>query len=156
MRFTRCSAICAISLILSLGIPALSSSEISSEKELAVRKLIEMIGAANLGVQVNEQILDQMRLSFPQVPESVWAEFTESLDPAELTELSIPIYDRHFTMEELQALIDFYKTPVGQQVVKKLPLVAQESNATAQKWGETKALEIMQRLAEQGYYGQQP
>ena len=127
-----------------------------SEKEQAIRKLMEMIGTADLGVQVSQQLLGQIRPAFPQVPDSLWAEFAESLDPAELTGLAIPIYDRHFTMEELQALIDFYTTPVGQQVVKKLPLVAQESNAIGQQWGETKALEIMQRLAEQGYYGQQP
>ena len=155
MRSTRCFATCAISLVLSVGIPASSSSDIPSEKEQAIRKLMEMIGAADLGDQVSQQLLSQMRLSFPQVPESLWAEFAESLDPAELTGLAIPIYDRHFTMEELQALIDFYTTPVGQQVVKKLPLVAQESNAIGQQWGETKALEIMQRLAEQGYYRQQ-
>ena len=155
MRSTRCFATCAISLVLSVGIPVSSSSDVPSKKEQAIRKLMEMIGAADLGDQVSQQLLSQMRLSFPQVPESLLVEFTESLDPAELTALTIPIYDRHFTMEELQALIDFYTTPVGQQVVKKLPLVAQESNVISQQWGETKALEIMQRLAEQGYYTQQ-
>jgi len=155
MRSTRCFATCAISLFLSVAIPASSSPDIPSEKEQAIRKLMEMIGAADLGVQVRQQLLSQIRPAFPQVPESLWAEFAESLDPAELTGLTIPIYDRHFTMDELQALIDFYTTPVGQQVVKKLPLVAQESNAIGQQWGETKALEIMQRLAEQGYYTQQ-
>ena len=155
MRFTRCFATCAISLVLSVGIPASSSPDIPSEKEQAIRKLMEMIGTADLGVQVSQQLLSQIRPAFPQVPESLWAEVAESLDPAELTGLAIPIYDRHFTMEELQALIDFYTTPVGQKVVKKLPLVAQESNAIGQQWGETKALEIVQRLAEQGYYTQQ-
>ena len=155
MRFTRCFATCAISLVLSVGIPASSSPDIPSEKEQAIRKLMEMIGTADLGVQVSQQLLSQIRPAFPQVPESLWAEVAESLDPAELTGLAIPIYDRHFTMEELQALIDFYTTPVGQKVVKKLPLVAQESNAIGQQWGETKALEIMQRLAEQGYFTQQ-
>ena len=155
MRFTRCFATCAISLVLSVGIPASSSPDIPSEKEQAIRKLMEMIGTADLGVQVSQQLLSQIRPAFPQVPESLWTEVAESLDPAELTGLAIPIYDRHFTMEELQALIDFYTTPVGQKVVKKLPLVAQESNAIGQQWGETKALEIMQRLAEQGYYTQQ-
>lgn len=155
MRFTRCFATCAISLFLSVAIPASSNPDVPPEKEQAIRKLIEMIGAGDLGVQVREQLLGQIRSVYPQVPESLWAEFAESLDPAELTGLTIPIYDRHFTMEELQALIDFYTTPVGQQVVKKLPLVAQESNAIAQQWGETKALEIVQRLAEQGYYTQQ-
>jgi hypothetical protein len=155
MRFTRSFAACAILLVLSVAIPASSSPDIPSEKEQAIRKLMEMIGAADLGVQVSQQLLSQIRPAFPQVPESLWAEFAGSLDPAELTALAIPIYDRHFTMEELQALIDFYTTPVGQQVVKKLPLVAQESNAIGQQWGETKALEIIQRLSEQGYYGQQ-
>jgi hypothetical protein len=119
-------------------------------------KLMEMIGATDLGAQVSQHLLSQMRLDFPQVPETLWTEFAESLDPAELTGLAISVYDRHFTMEELQALIDFYTTPVGQKVVIKLPLVAQESNAIGQQWGETKALEIMQRLAEQGYQRQQP
>jgi hypothetical protein len=155
MRFTRCFAACAMSLVFSVCIPATSSSDISAEKEQAIRKLMEMIGATDFGTQVNQQLLSQMRFDFPQVPESLWAEFAESLDPAELTSMAIPIYDRHFTMEELQALIDFYTTPVGQKIVNKLPLVAQESNAIGQQWGETKALEIMQRLAERGYYRQQ-
>ena len=155
MKITRCFATCAISLLFSVSIPASSSSDIPSEKEQAIRKLMEMIGASDLGAQVSQQLFGQMRLDFPQVPESLWAELAESLDPADLAGLAIPIYDRHFTMEELQALIDFYTTPVGQKVVNKLPLVAQESNAIGQQWGETKALEILQRLAEQGYYRQQ-
>ena len=155
MRFTRCFATCAISLVLFVGIPASSNPDIPSDKEQAIRKLMEMIGAADLGVQVRQQLLGQLRPAFPQVPESVWAEIAEPLDPAELTGLAISIYDRHFTMEELQALIDFYTTPVGQHVVKKLPLVAQESNVVSQQWDETKALEIIERLAEQGYSAQQ-
>ena len=155
MRITRCFAACVISLVFSVCIPASSSSDISSDKEQAIRKLMEMIGATDLGAQVNQQLLGQMRFDFPEVPEALWAEIAEALDPAELTSLAIPIYDRHFTMEELQALIDFYTTPIGQKIVNKLPLVAQESNAIGQQWGETKALEIMQRLAEQGYYRQQ-
>jgi hypothetical protein len=155
MRITQCTATCVVLLFLSVAIPASGSSDVSAEKEQAIRKLIEMIGAGDLGAQVREQLLDQIQPAYSQVPESLWVELTEPLDPAELTELTISIYDRHFTMEELQALIDFYTTPVGQQVVKKLPLVAQESNAIAQEWGETKALEIVQGLAERGYYTQQ-
>ena len=156
MRFTRCFATCAILLVVSVGIPAPGSSEIPSEKEQAIRKLMELIGIADLGDQVSQQLLSEMRFAFPQVPEPLWSELAASLDPAELTESTVSIYDRHFTIEELQALIDFYTTPVGQQVVKKLPLVAQESNAIGQQWGETKAFGIMQSLAERGYYSEQP
>jgi hypothetical protein len=81
MRFTRCFATCAISLVLSVGIPASSSSDIPSEKEQAIRKLMEMISADDLGGQVGQQLLSQMRLSFPQAPESVWSLFAVSLVP---------------------------------------------------------------------------
>lgn len=154
MRFTRCFAICVVSLVFFVCIPASSSADISPEKEQAIRKLMEMIGATEIGSQVSQQLLGQLHLEYPLVPESLWSEFTEFLDPAELTGLAIPIYDRHFTMEELQALIDFYTTPIGREVVKKLPIVAQESNAISQQWGDSKAFEIIDLLAKQGYYRQ--
>ena len=154
MRFTRTFAGFIISLVISSAIPAFGDPDIPSEKEQAIRKLMELTGAGDLGAQVSQQLLGQMRPAFPQVPESAWVEFAELLNPAELTQLAIPIYDRHFTMGELQALIDFYTTPVGQQVVKKLPIVEEESIAIGQQWGQTKALEILQRLADQGYQSQ--
>ncbi len=116
---------------------------------------MEMTGAGDLGVQVTQQLLAQIRPAFPQVPEPLWVELAESMDPAELTQLAVPVYDRHFTMGELQALIDFYATPVGQQVVRKLPIVAEESIAIGQQWGQAKAFEIIERLAEQGYQAQE-
>jgi hypothetical protein len=138
-----------------VGLPASSSPDVSSEKDKAIRQLMEMIGAGDLGVQIRENLLSQVRPAYPQVPESLWTEIGETLDPAEFTAQVVPIYDQHFTMEELQALIDFYTTPVGQEIVKKLPIVAYESNVMGQQWGETKFREVIQRLAEQGYYRQQ-
>ena len=154
MRLTRTFAGLAIWLVISSAIPAFGDPDISAEKEQAIRKLMELTGAGDLGVQVSQQLFAQIRPAFPEVPESVWVEFAEFLNPAELTQLAIPIYDRHFTMGELQALIDFYTTPVGQQVVKKLSIVAEESIAIGQQWGQTKAVEILQRLDEQGYQPQ--
>jgi len=155
MKTTRSFAALVILLLLSAAIPAFGNPDMPSEKEQAIRKLMEMTGAGDLGTQVTEQLLAQIRLSFPQVPEPVWGELVESLNPAQLTELAIPIYDRHFSMEELQALIDFYATPVGQRVVRKMPIVAEESVAIGQQWGQTKAYEILQRLAEQGYQSEE-
>ena len=155
MKTTRSFAALVILLLLSAAIPAFGNPDMPSEKEQAIRKLMEMTGAGDLGTQVTEQLLAQIRLSFPQVPEPVWGELVESLNPAQLTELAIPIYDRHFSMEELQALIDFYATPVGQRVVRKMPIVAEESVAIGQQWGQTKAYELLQRLAEQGYQSEE-
>jgi hypothetical protein len=85
--------------------PAAGEAQVSPEKEQAIRKLMELTGAMDLGAQLSRSLLEQLRPAFPQVPDSVWAEFSKSLDPAETTELVIPIYDRHFSLSELQALI---------------------------------------------------
>jgi uncharacterized protein len=43
-----------------------------------------------------------------------------------LSEL-IPVYQRHFTRSEVNALIAFYSTPVGKKFLREQPLLTQES-----------------------------
>lgn len=45
----------------------------------------------------------------------------------------LPIYQKHFTIAELQELNKFYSTEVMQDMVKKLPLVTQDAAPVAMK-----------------------
>jgi uncharacterized protein len=143
--------ILATAFLIAVAFPAAGQSQVSPEKEQAIRKLMELTGAIELGSQFANALMSQLRPVFPEVPESLWDELMKSLNPDEATGMVIPIYDRHFTLAELQGLIDFYMTPLGQQVIRKLPLVAQESVAAGQRWGQLKAEELIRRLAEQGF-----
>jgi hypothetical protein len=151
MKLARFISELAIVIALSLAIPSAGEAGISSEKERAIRKLMELTGVAYLGNQMSQQFLAEMRPIFPQVPESLWVEFVESWNVEELTELIIPIYDRHLSMTELQALIAFYSTPTGQSILQKLPTVTYESMVVGQQWGRAKGRELDRRLAERGY-----
>ena len=44
-----------------------------------------------------------------------------------LIEAITPVYDRHFSKEELKELITFYSSPAGKKIVKLMPTVLEES-----------------------------
>ena len=125
--------------------------EIPEDKQKAIRELMELTGAADYGDQLSENRMSQLRPAFPDVPEERWTKVAGSLDTSEVTERVVAVYDRHFELAELQAMIDFYSTPVGQDVLQKLPIVMRESMQAGQTWGQSKAQEIVQDLSEDGF-----
>lgn len=44
------------------------------------------------------------------------------------------IYERHFTLDEVRQLCDFYNTPVGKKISKYLPEINREALSRAQKY----------------------
>ena len=120
-------------------------------KQAAIRKLIEVTGAAQMGKQMADTLLTQLAPAFPSVPAGVWKEFAQLLDPEEMTDLIIPRYDKHFTLEEIQALAAFYESPAGRKVIATMPTLMQESMALGNEWGQHKAAELIRSLKERGY-----
>lgn len=58
----------------------------------------------------------------------------------------MPIYVKNLTREEMAATIQFYRSPVGQSVIRKLPAILQESMAVGQQWGQQLGRDAMERL----------
>jgi hypothetical protein len=55
---------------------------------------------------------------------------------SEMQNVIIRVYAQHFTEKELKDLTAFYKTPLGQKLVKEEPVAIQESLQNAQDWAE--------------------
>jgi uncharacterized protein len=55
---------------------------------------------------------DEMLKSFP------WDDFIDSM---------IPVYQKHFSKGDIDALVTFYGTPTGQKVLRELPQISAES-----------------------------
>ncbi|CAM8629924.1 Domain of unknown function DUF2059 [Comamonadaceae bacterium] len=49
----------------------------------------------------------------------------ETLTPELIKSVSLPLYSQYFTQEEVDAMIAFYQTPVGQSMITKMPQVMQ-------------------------------
>jgi hypothetical protein len=59
------------------------------------------------------------------------------------------LYARTFTAEELREVIAFYRGPTGQKFVQRVPLIMQESMLIGQRFGQSVATEIRDRMIEE-------
>ncbi len=114
---------------------ARAQEESTRSKESAAREIIEMTGGGQMGIQVMEQMIPALKQALPDLPDSFWEEFMREVKPSELVDLTAPIYARHFSLEELEGLAAFYRTPLGKTLVSKLPVIVRESMAAGQEWG---------------------
>lgn len=60
----------------------------------------------------------------------------------ELVEDIAPVYAKGFTLEELQGLAAFYRSPAGAKLAALQPQMVQATVAIGQRWGERIAAEI--------------
>lgn len=117
-----------------------------------IRRMMEMTGAAKIGFQVMDQMMVHLKPLAPEVPESVWEEVVAGFDPDEMIELVIPIYERHFTHDEIKELIAFYESRLGKKLIEKLPHIMQESMSVGEQWGQDIAEKVIKKLEADGYY----
>src|SRR5579871_5642633 len=58
------------------------------------------------------------------------------------------IYAANFTADELRQMEAFYRQPVGQKMLEKLPVISQQALAVGQEIGRKAAEDLRQRLSE--------
>jgi uncharacterized protein len=115
------------------------------------RQVLELTGSGKAGIQVINNLTASFKKALPNVPPEFWEELSKEVTAADLVELMVPIYVKHYTDDELLQLIDFYKSPLGQKVIDKLPLITQDSYLAGQEWGKKLGEKIVNRLKEKGY-----
>src|ERR1700720_2209103 len=133
-----------------------ASTTIDPQKEARIRELMDVTGAKNLGQQLIDAGMEQFRSNVQdsqpdnprakQFADAFVARFQKHFDPNSLTERVIPIYDKYLTTDDLQALLDYYHSPLGQRMLKALPEVTRESQAAGFALGQKAAQETMEEL----------
>lgn len=122
-----------------------------SEKEEAIRELLEITGTPELGLQIAQRILRKMKESHPDVPDKFWKEFEDEMNKEAFIDMIVPIYAEHFTKDDVEKLIEFYQTDVGEKYVEKLPTLTKESMQAGRQWGQKLGQRIVEQLQERGY-----
>jgi uncharacterized protein len=133
-----------------------ASSALDPQKEARIRELMEVTGAKDLGQQLIGAGMEQFRSSVldsqpnnpraKQFVDAFVARFQKHFDPDSLTERVIPIYDKYLTTDDLQGLLDYYHSPLGQRMLKALPEVTRESQAAGFALGQKAAQDTMDEL----------
>lgn len=133
-----------------------ATSSIDPQKQARIRELMDITGAKDLGQQLIEAGMDQFRSSVQdaqpdnprakQFVDAFVAGFQKRFDYNSLNEQIIPIYDKYLTTEDLKGLLDYYHSPLGQRMLKTLPAVTRESQATGYALGRKAAQDTMEDL----------
>jgi hypothetical protein len=128
-----------------------AATTVDSAKARVIREFLDASGSRRTSAAAIDQMIDMYRRRLPNVPSAFWEEMQKSFDLDELERLLVPIYDRHFSIEELQSITAFLRTPSGQKFVSEQPAIVRESMLAGQEWGRAVGERIQRRLREQGY-----
>jgi hypothetical protein len=121
-------------------------------KDAAIRHLMDITEVSRLGERVSNGITGQVRTVVgrtlaPDRLDKFMATFSQgftSLSPSgNIVDAIVLIYSRHFSLEDIQGLTQFYESPLGQKVVKNLAVVVQESQSTGMQIGENDAMAVL-------------
>ncbi len=106
------------------------------------------------GAVRGKSLTQEQQRAIELAPVKIAQAMRSELNWQNLKPIYVTVYRESFTQEEVDGMIEFYKTPVGQATIKKMPVVMQKSMQMTQARMQTllPKLEaaIKQALAEAG------
>lgn len=155
MRKYSLAAMSFLLLLLLCCAPALmaQNNAPAPTKEESIRKLLILTDAKGIFKRSVEMQISAMRtINSSQIPSKFWDEVLKAVDPDKFMNLLVPIYDKHFSNDELSALITFYETPLGKKLLSELPQIITESAAAGDKYGQEIANQVIKRMQTEGTF----
>jgi uncharacterized protein len=154
-------AVIILAFALMAGRPAAAQSQppASSPETLAAAQ--ELVAASHAAEQLKTLlplIMQQLKPAIVQGRPEIARDYDAAM-PALIESMSArsdafaagiaEIYAHTFTGDELRQVTAFYRSPVGQRFLEKMPVIAQESMAMGQKFGEEVAGDMRNRMIEE-------
>ncbi|MGC8928325.1 MAG: DUF2059 domain-containing protein [Myxococcota bacterium] len=138
----------SVTFLFSAGINV-GANKPDSQKVSDIRRLLELTGSGNLGMQVMKNMINSYKQMMPDVPQSFWDSFIQEVNADSLVELIIPIYDKYLSHEEVKDIIKFYESPSGKKLIKVLPSITEESMEAGRNWGKEISNKLIKRLQDE-------
>lgn len=148
-----------LTALISLNVQA--STEINSQKKALIDTLLDQTNqsAMTVGKQLSESYIQQMisvlkqsspnmnPKAFTIVEEEVKSIIKEELIVKKgLRQLMYPVYSKHFSVQDLEKMIEFNKTELGKKIINVMPLISQESMQAGQTFGQSLAPKVLERI----------
>jgi len=142
--------------LLSLSVTLLSSSAYADDaKDKDILTMLKISGQLEASEQVISamvpQLIQLIQSVNPELPQAdlkmimTQLELDLKKEVPELLKSLVPVYDKHFTHDDVKALIAFYKSPVGKKFVTKQTLVIPESMKIGELWGQQVAQKALKK-----------
>lgn len=98
-------------------------------------------------------VFNQLKAMKPNVNDSAWTAVKKDVYDVQIQKLNeqlVPVYQKHFSLEDINQLIAFYETPIGKKLATETPLITGESMQVSQQWGMALMKEIQDYLDTRG------
>lgn len=142
MKLVRTLAPLVVGIALGM---AVSPSIAGPSEEALARRLMAATGAADLGKQMMDAMMNQMK-GMPGMRPELLERIAAEADTDELTELVVPIYTNNLDEKTLKAAVKFFESPAGQKLAEAQPAIMAESMTAGQQWGQ----QLVQRVLVEG------
>ncbi len=155
LSLTRIAAPLVLALLLIAPVRAQSPD---AGSEAAAKELVTIIKVGDQFKTLLPIIFKQLKPAIAQNRPDVERDY-DALVPvlqdkmmARITDLEgsiVSVYATNFSAAELHDLLVFYKTPTGQKLLEKTPLIAQQTMAAGRKFGEIAGAEAQQEMVDE-------
>ena len=143
--------LCAVLLLAVLALPSAADADRS---EALIRELLTLTGTDQMMTQAVDQMFSIVRPGLERASAGKPAGYVDEWYDVFRAEFlgydfdsaMVELYSKHFTADELQELVVFHRSPVGQKSIQVMPAIMQESMNMGSQLGQQaamKANEIM-------------
>ena len=121
-----------------------------ARKEASIRELLASTDARKIADQMLESMTGSLGSNGDPAFAGIWDSVAKRIDWTEVTELMVPIYAKHFTQEEIDAIVAFYKSPAGRQYLAKMPAIMQEFFPAYMEWSKKLQTMVKEEIEKEG------
>ncbi|WP_238149767.1 DUF2059 domain-containing protein [Dyella jiangningensis] len=118
--------------------------------EAQVRQLMDVVGVGKMLSQMNYQAVTTMQQSLPCVPAEYWQGYMDANATQQFIGRLVPVYQKHFNADEMEGLLKFYRSPLGQKVINEMPTTMAEANQAGRQWSQERSDQMIAELKQKG------
>ena len=140
--------------LLAFGRPAAAQTA-APDATAAAKELVEVMRATDQLKVLMPMLMQQLKPAIVQGRPEVERDYDQMVPQMlatvgermnELVGSLAAIYATHFTADELRMITEFYRGPAGQKFLQVMPKIMQDSMTVGQKFGESIALDLRNRM----------
>ena len=132
-----------------IAVQSIETATVSKSDD--IQKLMELMGTKAMGQQMMQTMGESLNAVGSPVAEDFFKDFMSEVNFAELIELTIPIYDKHFSHDDIKQMIAFYQSPIGKKMRQKQPVIMKESMAIGIAWSQKVSEKLLRKMREEEY-----
>jgi hypothetical protein len=157
-RRSKHATILALAVVAALSGGPVAAQQANDDSMPAARELVTVMRTTDQMKQVLPRIMQALRPAVIQGRADMEHDFDivmpillegMSARLGELTDEMAATYSRNFTADEMRQMTAFYRSPVGQKFLEKMPAIMQEGLTQGQAWGQRVAVEMQAQMKEE-------